>query len=205
MADKLRPKHDPAVDAYIAAAQPFAQPILRHLRALVHATVPEVTEAMKWRFPNFVYRGLLCNMAAFKAHCAFGFWKHTSLVDARGKRLVPDAGMGSMGKLTSLADLPSDAQLKKLLLQAKQLNESPAPRKPKAPPRKALAVPAAMKSALAKNARAKKFFAELSPSCRYEYVDWISEAKRDATRDARIATAMAWLAEGKRRHWKYER
>ena len=68
-------KQDPRIDAYIAKAAPFAQAILQHIRKLVHKACPDITETMKWSFPHFEYKGVVCSMAAFKQHCAFGFWK----------------------------------------------------------------------------------------------------------------------------------
>ena len=68
----MKPKN---LDAYIGQSAEFAQPILEHLRKLVHETCPAVAEQMKWSFPHFIYKGQnLCSMASFKQHCAFGFW-----------------------------------------------------------------------------------------------------------------------------------
>ncbi len=191
--------HDPRIDAYIAKSAEFAKPVLKHLRELVHAACPDVQETVKWQSPSFEYKGLLCGMAAFKEHCTFGFWKHELLLGDRNG----DA-MGSFGRITSLNDLPSDRTLTGLIKKAAKLNEDgvKTPRKaaaPKAP----LAVPAFLTSALKKNAAARKSFDAFSPSHKREYVEWLTDAKTDATRDKRLATALAWMAEGKSRNWKY--
>lgn len=197
---------DKRVDAYIAKSAPFAQPILEQLRARVHAACPDVEEAIKWGFPNFVYEGaVLCNMAAFKQHCAFGFWKAKLLGEA-GLKVSEDA-MGQMGRITSVKDLPGKAEFTRLVKAAMKLNEAPTRvARPVTKPgtRKPIPVPAELKAALAKNARARKTFEAFAPSHRREYLEWITEAKRVETRAKRIAQTIEWLAEGKQRNWKYQ-
>jgi uncharacterized protein YdeI (YjbR/CyaY-like superfamily) len=192
---------DPRVDVYIANAAPFARPILAHIRKTVHAGCPEVEETIKWSFPHFTYKGMLCSMASFKEHCSFGFWKG-SLLD-----VPPGTSMSQFGRITSLDDLPRSKDLVSLVRRAAVLNEDgvkmprPTRRAPKAP----LKAPADLQKALRANAGAQATFRILSPSHRREYIEWITEAKTAATRQRRIATMMDWLAQGKSRNWKYER
>lgn len=200
-------KKDARVDAYIAKAQPFAKPILEHLRALVHQHVPDVVEEVKWSMPCFTYKGMLANMASFKAHATFGFWKG-ALVAERSKAL-PKKGqeaMGQFGRITSVKDLPSDAVMAKLLKIAMALNdEGVKPVKKKTPKaEQVLTVPLYFTKALKANPKAKATFDAFPYSCRKEYVAWVTEAKAEATRDRRLAQAVEWMAEGKRRNWKYE-
>lgn len=197
------PSHDPRIDAYIARQGDFARPILEHVRALVHEGCPGVEETMKWSMPTFVHAGgILCGMAAFKQHASFGFWKH-ALVVGEGE---PREGMGSYGKLTSVADLPPKKTLLAHVRKAAKLNEegvkTPAARNsaPKPPPE----APEDLAAALKKNAKARKAFEGFPPSAQRDYVEWIVEAKREETRAKRLAQAVEWMAEGKRRNWKYE-
>jgi hypothetical protein len=197
---------NPEVDAYIAKAQPFAQPILKKLRTLVHETVPGVTEEMKWRTPHFTYKGMFAGMAAFKAHVIFGFWKH-ALMDGLTYRGEGKDAMGSFGCIKSLDDLPSDAAMRKLLRAAKKLNDDDV----KMPARKVtpvkdrvVTVPPVFQKALTANKKAAAAFATFPYSHKKEYVEWIADAKKDETRDRRIAQAIAWIADGKGRNWKYE-
>jgi len=196
------PTIDPRIDAYIEKSQDFAKPVLTHLRKLVHETCPDVTETLKWSMPSFEYKGILCGMASFKAHCTLMFWKQSLLEsDAFPKNKT---AMGSFGRITSLKDLPKDTVLKKLLKQAMKLNDDGVKvTKPKQE-KKELVVPDILLEALAKNDKAAETFDAFPPSCKREYVEWITEAKTDATRDKRLATTMEWLSEGKRRNWKYE-
>lgn len=195
---------DPRIDGYIAKSAGFAQPILRHLRALVHEACPEAQETIKWGMPSFVYHGILCGMAAFKAHCTFGFWRR-GLTDEIAKTGVKaDEAMGSLGRITSLKDLPGDKAMLGYIRKAAKLNEAGAPARPKPKPRPALSMPANLTAALKKNAKAAAVFADFSPSPRREYIEWITEAKRPETRQTRLATAIQWIATGKRRNWKYE-
>ncbi|WP_430388706.1 YdeI/OmpD-associated family protein [Dyella sp. 20L07] len=195
--------HDSRIDAYIANAAPFAQPILAHLRALVHATCPEVEESVKWRMPFFSYKGaLMCSMAAFKQHCSFGFWLYKQVTDNDA-----DDGMGQLGKLTSLKDLPPKRELVALIRKAMSLNDAGVTMKrPKSPAPKTPDLPDELATLLAqkKHAAARKHYESFPPGAKREYIAWITEAKTDATRQKRIATTLAWLAEGKRRNWKYE-
>lgn len=195
---------DPRVDAYIERAAAFAQPILRRLREIVHEVCPDVRETMKWSFPHFEYKGVLCSFAAFKEHCAFTFWKGSLLSDPK-KILNTSDAMGHLGKIRTMSDLPPAATLNQYLREAMKLNEAGI--KPKKTPsaQKNIAVPADLRRALAARAKARAHWQVLSPSHRREYIEWITEAKMPATRTRRIAQTVTWLSQGKNRNWKYER
>ncbi len=196
------PTIDPRIDAYIASSPEFAQPILTHIRSVVHAACPDVEETMKWSRPHFQYKGMLCQMSAFTAHCALGFWK--------GSILFPDSpgmeAMGHFGRIASIKDLPSKKELASLVKQAMKLNDDgvKTAARPKAAP-KELVVPADFAKALKADKAAQKVFDAGSPSFKREYVSWIEDAKAEATRLRRMAQAVEWLAEGKARNWKYEK
>ena len=199
------PTTDPFVDAYIEKSKDFAKPILNHLRALVHEACPDVVETKKWSFPHFDYKGMMCSMAAFKEHCAFSFWKQSLLESSAFP--AEKTAMGSFGRIASLKDLPSDKTMKKLIVDAMKLNDAGikvAKSKPDGE-KKELVVPAILIAALATNELAAETFDNFPYSCKKEYVQWIDEAKTDVTRDKRLATAIEWLSEGKRRNWKYEK
>jgi uncharacterized protein YdeI (YjbR/CyaY-like superfamily) len=193
---------DPRVDAYIARAQPFARPLLEHVRNRVHAVLPEIEETLKWSMPAYTSGGkIVLITAAFKAHMALNFWRGQEL---RGDAADADA-MGQFGKLTSLEDLPPDEELDTLIRKAAELAKSaPAPRKTKHAPKPPPELHPEFAAALAKAPKAKAVLDGFPPSARRDYFEWISEAKQPATRAKRIATAVEWLSEGKRRHWKYQ-
>lgn len=199
-------KQDKRIDAYIVKAQPFAWPILEHLRALVHRACPEVEESIKWSFPHFNYKGeMMCSMASFKQHCAFGFWKASLMKD---KTLLANAkgetAMGHLGRITRLKDLPSVAVMIRYIKEAMRLNDAGIKVEKKKPvSAKELEIPDFFIKQLQKNKAAQKTFEGFSPSNKKEYVQWITEAKTDATRESRMATALEWMAEGKPRNWKY--
>jgi uncharacterized protein YdeI (YjbR/CyaY-like superfamily) len=195
-------KRDPRVDAYIEKSAGFARPILTHLRATVHGACPDVEEAMKWSFPHFLYKGMLCSMAAFKQHCAFGFWKGSLVLDGAGDG---DA-MGQFGRITKASDLPPKKVLVGYIKRAATLNDQGVKvvKKTKRPA-SALRIPADLAAALKKNKQAQGAFTGFSPSHKREYAEWIGEAKSDATRARRLRTAVEWIANGKTRHWKYLR
>jgi uncharacterized protein YdeI (YjbR/CyaY-like superfamily) len=194
---------DPRVDAYIAKSADFAKPILTHLREVVHSACPDVVETMKWSSPFFDYYGTMCQMAAFKEHVGFGFWKGALVVDTRSGADEPSAGQ--FGRITSIKDLPSRSQLTAYVKKAAKLNEegvsTPKVKKPKPD----LPVPAELTAALAKNKAARAVFEGFSQSQRREYSEWIADAKSDDTRARRLEQAMEWIAEGKTRNWKYQR
>lgn len=196
------PSHDPRVDAYIAAAADFARPILLEIRARVHAACPRVEETIRWGMPSFTHAGgILCGMAAFKRHVSFGYWKH-ALVMGDAER----DGMGSYGKLASLRDLPPKARMRTDLGKAMELNEGGVkPQRRKPAPKPAPEVPGELAAALEQHKAAKAAFDGFAPSHRREYIEWIVEARREDTRARRIAQAIEWMGEGKRRNWKYER
>lgn len=194
---------DPRVDAYIEKSAEFARPILRYLREAVHRYCPEVEESIKWGSPYFLYKGMLCGMAAFKQHCAFGFWKGALLVDARVRN---DEAMGQFGRITSLEQVPGKRVLADHIRRAMALNEAgtqPARKHRDAKSKPAADVPGDLAAALAKNRKAAAVFEGFSPSHRREYIEWITEARREETRAKRLAQTIEWLAEGKPRNWKY--
>ncbi|RAO77458.1 YdeI/OmpD-associated family protein [Dyella jiangningensis] len=193
--------HDPRIDAYIAKAAPFAQPILEHLRKVVHDACPDVEEGQKWSMPFFSYKGsLLCNMAAFKQHCSFGFWQHKDVVGEAGD------GMGQFGKITTLKDLPAKKALVAYVKKAMSLIDGGVKPKRTATAKPPAVVPDDLAAALAqrKHGASRRVFEGFPPGAQREYIDWINEARTDATRQKRLATTLEWLAEGKRRNWKYE-
>ena len=198
-------RKDPRVDAYIANAAPFAQPILEHLRKLIHQGCPEVEETIKWGVPSFEHHGLFCGIAAFQRHCAVGFWKEKQI-----KEQIPapaEKAMGQYGRIRSLDDLPKDAELIRLVREAARLNEekAAAPRVPRLPRAKKPVprAPAYFLAALRKRPKALAAYRAFPPSHRREYVDWITGAKREDTRARRLATAVEWIADGKPQGWKY--
>jgi len=200
----------PAVDMYIAKAAAFAQPILFYLREIVHEAVPAIDEEMKWSRPFFVYRGIILgNISAFKEHCSFGLWGAEAAEALRADGVASSEAMGSFGRITSVKDLPPRKKLVTYVKNAAKLIDEGARtkslvRQPRVA-KPAVNVPEALATALKKNEPAAKQFDAMSPSCRYEYIEWIADAKRDETRDKRVATAMEWIAEGKSRNWKYEK
>jgi uncharacterized protein YdeI (YjbR/CyaY-like superfamily) len=203
---------NPKVDAYIASAKPFAQPILIHLRKLVHKACPKVEETIKWSRPFFEHKGaIIGNMSAFKEHCSFGFWGLEIGEILRKANVVQSDGMGTLGRITRVDDLPSEKALLDWIRQAVTFIETGNYTSPIAarnrvvkPAKTAIETPTEFAAALKKDKKAAVAFAAFSPSCKKEYIEWIADAKRPETRDKRIATAVEWIAEGKQRNWKYQ-
>lgn len=195
---------DPRIDAYIEKSAPFAQPILRRLRDVVHAACPETVEAVKWSMPHFTYKGaILCGMAAFKNHAVFGFWRGSLIVDDPKARTA----MGQYGCLAKASDLPARSVLEGQVKKAMELTDAgvKAPRDKTKKPWTPLRSPTDLKEALAKNKKARDAYEDFSPSHKREYLEWITEAKQPDTRKRRLAQAIEWMAEGKSRNWKYQR
>ncbi|HEX5011472.1 MAG TPA: YdeI/OmpD-associated family protein [Planctomycetota bacterium] len=195
-------RRDKRIDAYIAKAAPFAQPILTSLREQVHAACPDVEETLKWSHPSFEYKGILCGMAAFKKHAVFGFWKHDLVV---GEHAKAREAMGSFGCLTKLSDLPPKKAFAGYVRTAMRLNdEGVVVKRQKTRPRKAVAMHPELRAAMAGSAKARATFEAFPPSQKRDYLEWVAEAKGDDTRARRIQQAVEWMAQGKRRNWKYE-
>ncbi len=192
--------HSKELDQYIERSEPFARPVLKHLRDLIRGVCPEVKEELKWGFPHFIYRGaILCSMASFKAHCAFGFWKY-SLME-KTKALLPEKSeaMGQLGKIRSLGDLPPDAVLKAGIREAMELNEKGL-KKPihgkKSVAKEAPVIPDELQREFDRNPFAGDAFHQLASSHKREYIEYIQEAKREETRLRRIHKTMEKLSEG---------
>lgn len=205
-----RPNYDPRIDAYIEKSAPFAVPILQHLRGVIHEAVPQVTEDIKWSRPFFLYDNkILCNLSAFKAHCTFGIWNTevASVIKASGRD--SSEAMGTFGRIASLADLPPAKEIAKLLQQAAKDLDAGIHHPLKAmrsvkPPKVEVVPPPDFLATLSRNKPAQKVYESFAPSHRREYLEWITEAKREETREKRIAQAVEWIAEGKQRNWKYQ-
>jgi uncharacterized protein YdeI (YjbR/CyaY-like superfamily) len=192
---------DARIDAYIDGRAEFARPILAWLRDRVHAACPQAGEAMKWSMPFFTIDGRpLANMAGFKAHVGFGFWER----DANATGQEGDA-MGQFGRIESLADLPDAADFEALVAAAAaRIEAGEVPKRAAKPAKPEAEVPPELAEALAGDATASAVFAGFPPSARRDYCEWIAEAKRPETKAKRVADALVWLREGKRRNWKHE-
>lgn len=200
-------QYDSRVDAYIAKSADFAKPILTHLRHLVHQASPELRETMKWSCPFFDHEGTVCQLAAFKEHCAFGFWKAAMMEDPyQILNQEPDTA-GSLGRITSIADLPTDEILIQYIRQALALNvngvKAPARNKSKTD-KSELQLPLYFTEILDQNAMVREQFEKFSPSQKKEYISWFEEAKTEITRTKRLDIAMEWISEGKKRNWKFK-
>jgi uncharacterized protein YdeI (YjbR/CyaY-like superfamily) len=201
-------KFNPAVSEYIAKSEDFAQPILIELRAIVHSFCPEVKETIKWSFPNFEYKGsILCSMASHKQHCSFGFWQASLMKNEQGVLLDTKEGMGHLGKIRSLEDVPGPEKLGPLVLQAMALIDAGVklPKKTAADTKKELDIPQVLIAALEEHPAAKSVFDNFSFSHKREYVDWLNEAKTEATLNKRLDTTVSNLLEGKSKEWKYRK
>ena len=193
---------DPRIDDYIARQADFARPILEHLRRVLHEAGPELVETIKWSMPHVTYKGrLFAGMAAFKAHATFGLWQASAVLGESGGQRE---AMGQFGRLASVDDLPPEDELKSLIRRAAEVTEAGPKPRPKKAPKPPLETPPDLAAALDAEPAARATFDGFPPSCRREYVEWVVEAKRPETRAKRIAQAVEWMAEGKRRHWKYE-
>jgi len=195
------------VDQYIAKSAEFSIPILEHLRHLVHQADARIEETIKWGMPFFELKGTVCHMAAFKNHCAFGFWKGSLMQDDFGIFKERKDAMGWLGQIRSFTDLPPDDVLIAYIQTAIKLNEDgiKLPSKTKSPDQKELIVPDYFLEALESDAKAMYVFQNFSYSNKKDYVQWLLEAKTEATRIKRLNTAIEWIGEGKVRMWKYQK
>jgi len=198
------PKTDKRVDVYIAKSADFAQPIMDHLRKLIHTECPDVEETMKWSFPHFDYNGIMCSMAAFKQHCSFTFWKGSLMKDPQKvMENVGETAMGQFGRITDLKDLPGDKILLAYIKEAAKLNEDGVKLPAKSKTKKELVIPGYFIDTVKKNKKALETFDSFSYTNKKEYVEWVTEAKTEATREKRLTTTVEWMSEGKIRNWKY--
>ncbi|SDQ38247.1 Uncharacterized conserved protein YdeI, YjbR/CyaY-like superfamily, DUF1801 family [Chryseobacterium soldanellicola] len=200
-------KYSSKVDEYIEKSQDFAKPILNYLRETVHEFCPDAEEAMKWSFPNFMYKSkILCSMASFKQHCTFGFWLEKEMKTMQEiTKDIEKNSMFSLGKITKIEDLPSKPQFKKAIKEAMELTDMGVTMKKAAPSKTEIEVPDEFQNVLNQNKKALEVFEKSSSSYRKEYIMWITEAKTEATRNKRMTQAIEWISEGKGRNWKYEK
>ncbi len=200
---------DERITQYISKSADFAQEILLHLREVIHDFCPDVEEGMKWSMPYFMYRGkILCSFASFKNHCSFGFWLQSEMKDQHGifKR-AQEGGMGSLGKISAMSDLPKDEQLGAYILEAMNLIEhGTTPRELNPKFKKTMPeIPSELLKLLESEPKAKAAFDNFPPSHQREYIEWITEAKREETKQRRLQQTIENLLEGKSKDWKYMR
>jgi uncharacterized protein YdeI (YjbR/CyaY-like superfamily) len=200
---------DTRIDTYIQKSQAFAQPILNTLRNCIHEACPGVEETIKWRFPHFEYAGAtLCSIAAFKEYCVMTFRNYEAMQDAHHiLKPLGSEGMGNIGKIRELSDLPSATILKQYLKEAADLNlKGVKPKKPKVEGDKVLPEPHPdFLQLLTSNQVLKTHFDNMSYSSQKQYLLWVNEAKTDATRQRRIELAHAQILERKPLNWKYQK
>lgn len=193
---------NPKVDEYIKNAAPFAQPILKHVRELMHKGCPDLTETIKWGMPHFEYHGVIASMAAFKEHAVFGFWKQ-DLIPGMKQYIKEKEAMGSWGRITSLEGIPPDNDIIEFVKVAAKLNEEGIKSPRKAPKPVVVNMPDDFMNEIKKNKKALETYENFSPSNKRDYADWINTAKSEETRNERMKTAIEWMSEGKPRMWKY--
>lgn len=200
-------KYNPKVDEYIEKSQDFAKPILNYIRETVHEFCPDAEEAIKWKFPTFLYKGkILCSMVAFKQYCSMGFWLHDEMSSLKEFETEAEkTNMFSLGKITETQKLPSKPQLKKMITETMELTDMGVTLKKAAPSKTETEVPEYFQNTLNENKKALEIFKKASPSFRKEYINWITEAKTESTRNKRMDQALEWISEGKGRNWKYEK
>lgn len=200
-------KHSLKIDAYIEKSQDFAQPVLHYIRETVHEFCPDTEETVKWSFPHFMYKAkILFAMASFKQHCTFGFWLEKEMKTMQ--EITSDIeknSMFSLGKITKIEDLPPKNQLKKAIKEAMELIDMGVTLKKTPPAKTETEIPDYFQAVLNGNEKALEVFEKGSPSFRKEYINWITEAKTEATRNKRMEQSLEWIAEGKSRNWKYEK
>jgi uncharacterized protein YdeI (YjbR/CyaY-like superfamily) len=193
------------VTRYIEKAAPFSRPILEKIRNAFHKGCPDVEEVLKWGVPHFEHKGVLGGMAAFQQHVGWGFWKAKLMDDPDGVlRAVGEGAMGGL-RVTEASQLPSDKVLVAYVREAVRLNDEGiklAPRTKRQP--EPIEVPDDLQRALRKAPAASKTFNGFPPSQKREYIEWLTEAKAEATRQKRLVQAIEWMAEGKARNWKYQ-
>lgn len=200
-------KYSAQVDEYIEKSPDFAKPILHYLRETIHETCPDAEEAVKWKFPAFMYKGkILCSITAFKQYCSLGFWLHQEMKTISELETAAEkSNMFSLGKITKMEDLPSKTLLKKAIKEAMELTDMGVTMKKAAPSKTETQIPDYFQTALNANEKALQVFQKASPSFRKEYINWITDAKTETTRHKRMEQALEWISEGKGRNWKYER
>jgi len=200
-------KHSIKVDEYIEKSPDFAKPILEYLRKTIHEACPDAEEALKWKFPAFMYKGkILCSITAFKQYCSMGFWLHQEMkILQEIETTAEKSSMFSLGKITRIEDLPPIPQLKSAIQEAMELTDMGVTMKKAAPSKTEMEVPDYFQDALNIRPKAKEIFEKASPSFRKEYIAWVSEAKTEATRNKRLEQSLEWIAEGKGRNWKYQK
>jgi uncharacterized protein YdeI (YjbR/CyaY-like superfamily) len=197
---------DQRIDAYIDKAAPFAQPILKHFRELMHRACPDIKENIKWGMPSFELNSIVANIASFKSHLGIAFPKSALMHDPQKLFSSAEDAIGHFGRISSLEDLPDDEILIKYIQEAAKLDREgkKIPKKP-AQPKAEIEMPDYFAAALEKNPTAKQHFESFSPSAKREYMEWLIDAKSEATRNSRLERAMEWITEGKHRLWKYQK
>src|SRR5438270_1264994 len=179
------------VNDSLANAPEGTRPILVRLRRIFRQASPKLEEAIKWGVPCYLFKGPVGGFAAYKQHVSWGLWKSRALNDPEG---LLGRGVSVMaGKITKVSEIPPAAKIIALIEQVIALNEagikSPKPPEPE--------LPADFAAAMKKAGKAARHYAAFTPARKWQYVNWVTQAKRAETRAKRIEIAVERIGEGK--------
>jgi hypothetical protein len=191
------------VEARIAEAAEFARPICEKLRAAIRHGAPQLREVIKWGNPCYEGGGLVCGFAAFQKHVRLFFFKGAQVPDPDGLLAQGEDNVSGRALSFTSAEAVPVKKVERLVRAAAKLDADksrkplPRARRPELP------MPKEFSIALKRTPKARAFFEILPPSCRREYIEWISTAKREETRARRLAEALTMLSSGRRYNDEY--
>lgn len=189
------------ITAYIEKATPEFKEVMIALRSVLNNPNFDIKEDWKWGAPNFNNEGMICWLAHFRNHVGMNFFKGTLIKDKYNLFTHYREEKGNRQLKFSDINQIIPEQIEYYIEEAIKLNQENIKVVKKEID---TSLPLDLETELNNNPKAKMFFESLAPSYKRDYIEWIEEAKREATRTKRLATTMEWLSEGKKKNWKYE-
>ena len=172
------------VDDYIANSSNW-QNALKKLREILLST--EMEETVKWGVPVYTVNGKnVVGLAAFKNYVGIWFYQGVFLKDTKKKLINAQEGKTKalrQWRFNSATEIDEDL-VRVYVFEA--IDNQKQGKEIKPAKNKELIIPPELSNVLEQNEALKDHFNQLSLSCKREYAEYVSEAKKEATKLRRI-------------------
>lgn len=179
---------------YIEQMPDFAQKICKKLRSIILKADPAIREDWKWG-PNYNCNGMVCGYGGFTQHVKFTFFNGSEMKDP--KHIFNHCVNNEFSRSIKYTDVLQidEKTLTSYIRESIEINKNGFKRIVK---NKTVELPEFLEKRIRKNKAAFTFFDNLSYGYKKDYVEWVTTAKREETRDERIEKLIKKCEMGKK-------
>ncbi|GAB2541876.1 DUF1801 domain-containing protein [Rufibacter soli] len=195
--EKLTPaQQEEKIDAFFTNAPAFAKPICEKLRLAIDEADPALKPSWKWGTPVYEKAGasMVCAISVHKQHVNLTFFQGAQVPDTYG---VFTTGLDGKNMRTIRFTEVGQVKEEQIVEYVRAATLVKPDKSGKSTERSVIEIPEDLKQALA-HAKQLEKFEQMAYTHRKEYVRWVSEAKRQETRDGRITKTVERITEGKK-------